>query len=331
MPGVRESRSSIAIWRFLAVVFPLSWALWVPVMVDKTNPVFLNLSGGPALAAMWVAAVHDARPRSSTARLLAFAALIPICWLICVASVSINSSPPASLQLKAMLLLPSVIPAWIISGAVSADSGVRRLVSGLVRSANWRWPVLAFLLIPAFLLTTAILGCTLRLPVINPAPNLGFAKLAGFSAIQFLHYFLFTSVGEEPGWRGFLLPRLQIRFSPLTASILVWLPWAIWHLPLDLGRRWSPAQFIEQRIVILLIYSILLTWLYNRSGGSLLVVAIVHGGTGSFLYLLPSSPPVMVPLAVVLLFLAVFSGRMWQKLPQANEADMPRSSEPELA
>lgn len=115
------------------------------------------------------------------------------------------------------------------------------------------------------------------------------------------------------------------------ASVLVWLPWAIWHLPLDIGRHWSAALFIEQRIVILLIYSILLTWLYNRSDGSLLVVAIIHGGTGSFLYLLPSSPPVIVPLAVVLLLLAMFCGRMWQKLPQSDEAAIRCNSEPESA
>ena len=210
MPEGRESRSFAGVWKFLAVVFPLSWALWAPVMLDRTNPVFLNLSGGPALAAMWVAAAHDARSRSSTARLLAFAALVPFCWLICVTSVAINSSPPASLQLKAALLLPSAIPAWIISGAISADSGVRRLLNGLERPTNWRWPILGFLLVPAFLLTTAILGHRLGLLVIHPGRNIGIGKLAGFLAIQFLHYFLFTSVGEEPGWRGLLLTRLQI-------------------------------------------------------------------------------------------------------------------------
>lgn len=330
MPEAGKSCPHAALWRFLALVFPLSWALWVPVMLDKTNPIFLNLSGGPALAAIWIAPAHDAKSKSM-ARLLAFAALIPVCWLVCVANVAINSSPPASMQFRAALLLPSAIPAWIISGAFSADSGVRRLLSGLVRPANWYWPLVALLLVPAFLLTTAVVGHSVGLPVVNPVRDLSLGKLGGISAIQFLHYFLFTSVGEEPGWRGFLLVRLQTRFSPLLASVFVWLPWAIWHLPLDLGRHWNVAQFLEQRVIILLIYSILLTWLYNRSGGSLLVVAIVHGGTGSFLYLLPSSPTVMVPLAVVLLFLAVFFGRMWQQLPRPDDAKTPSSAELDLA
>jgi membrane protease YdiL (CAAX protease family) len=46
-------------------------------------------------------------------------------------------------------------------------------------------------------------------------------------------FFVGGGVSEEPGWRGFLLPRLQDRFSPLVASLLVWFPWALWHAPLD--------------------------------------------------------------------------------------------------
>lgn len=306
------------VWKFLAIVFPISWALWVPVMMDKTNPVFLNLSGGPALAAILVAARHDARSRSNK-RMGLFAVLVVVCWLVCVASVAIGSG--ASLQFKAMLLVPSLIPAWIISGAVSPDSGVRRLLAGLLCPTNWHWPLLAFAIVPAFLLTTAGLGHGLGFTVVNPVHQLGPLKLVVFSMIQFLHYFFFTSVGEEPGWRGFLLARLQHRFSPLVASVLVWLPWAIWHLPLDIGRHWTAAEYIQQRVVILLIYSILLTWVYNRSQGNLLAVAAIHGGTGSFLYLLPSSPPLMVPLAIILLLLAIFGGRMWQRLPQPEVSE----------
>ena len=41
--------------------------------------------------------------------------------------------------------------------------------------------------------------------------------------VRFLHYLLFVAVYEEPGWRGFLLPRLQSRFSPLMARICHWI------------------------------------------------------------------------------------------------------------
>jgi len=304
----------VRVWTFLAIVFPLSWALWIPVMLDKTNPVFLNLGGGPALAAMWMAASRDGNTKNP-ARALAFAVLVPMCWLVVILNVAVNSNPPAPLQFNPGLLLPSAISAWIISGAFSADTGVRGMLRGLVAPQDWRGPVVALLIIPAFLLASALMGRSLGFPVANPAYGVTAAQWTGLAAIRFFHYVLFTAVFEEPGWRGFLLPRLQNRYSPLMASVLVWLPWAIWHLPLDFARPggWSLRMILQQRGVVLLIFSIVITWLYNRSRGGLLSAVVFHGATGSFLYVLPSSAPVMVPLAVILAFAAVMGGRMWRR------------------
>lgn len=99
------------------------------------------------------------------------------------------------------------------------------------------------------------------------------------------------------------------------ASVLIWLPWAIWHLPLDLTRPggWSLQAEFRQRVVVLLIFSVVITWLYNHSRNGLLSAIMFHGATGSFLYVLPYSAPLIVPLAVALLVYAILSGRMWRK------------------
>ena len=64
---------------------------------------------------------------------------------------------------------------------------------------------------------------------------------------------------EPPAWRGFLLPKLQERFSPLVASIFVWLPWAAWHAPLDfsggIGSNW--ALWVQVRLIYFIPITIL--------------------------------------------------------------------------
>ena len=54
--------------------------------------------------------------------------------------------------------------------------------------------------------------------------------------LEFLHVFLLTGgINEEPGWRGFALPRLQARYPVIVSVLIVWIFWAAWHLPLDLA------------------------------------------------------------------------------------------------
>ena len=320
MPETKGApRTFSGVWPFLAIVFPLSWALWVPVVLDKTNPVFLNLGGGPALSAMWVAAARDGNAKNR-ARPIAFALLVPACWLVVTLNGAVNFSPPAPLRFNPALLVPSALSAWIISGAFSSDRGIRSLLRSMAVPSDWRWPLAALPLVPSFVLATAFLGRALGLPVINPAPGLTAAQLSGLTAIRFFHYLLFTAIFEEPGWRGFLLPRLQARFSPLMASVLVWVPWAVWHLPLDLTRPgWGLRAIVQQRVVILLLYSVWITWLYNRARGGLLSAVIFHGGTGSFVYLLPSSPLLILPLGALLVLAFVIADRMWRRRPELGQ------------
>lgn len=71
---------------------------------------------------------------------------------------------------------------------------------------------------------------------------------------------------EEPGWRGYALPRLQARHTPLVATTLLGLAWGVWHVPL-----YGPAGF-----VVPLVLAFFYTWLFNRTGSVLLCV-LLHG------------------------------------------------------
>lgn len=95
----------------------------------------------------------------------------------------------------------------------------------------------------------------------------------------FIYNALFFGLGEEVGWRGFALPRFQNNLNALSASIVLTIFWALWHLPLFFYRPgytsmdWSG---IMGWVFSLLTGSILLTWLYNSSRASILICAIFH-------------------------------------------------------
>ena len=101
-----------------------------------------------------------------------------------------------------------------------------------------------------------------------------------FSALGFLVYNVVSfGYGEETGWRGFALPRLQARHGALASTLLLTAGWALWHLPLFLyrpGYLTMGIGGIAGWLFSLLTGAVLLTWLYNESRGSILVVAIFH-------------------------------------------------------
>ena len=85
---------------------------------------------------------------------------------------------------------------------------------------------------------------------------------------------------EEPGWRGYLTPRLMENFNPLISCALVGIVWVIWHLPLYFLDSWSGG---DQPILLFLLYaiplSVILTWLYNWSKQSIIPVMLLHSAT----------------------------------------------------
>ena len=113
-----------------------------------------------------------------------------------------------------------------------------------------------------------------------------------YLTIPIFFYVLFFSVlGEEIGWRGYALPRLQVRYGPLLASLIIGLLWGAWHLPLF----WLPGNFHQTiPLCLFLLQSVALatiyTWLYNHTQGSLLIVHLFHAASNVTLGLLPVLP-----------------------------------------
>jgi len=91
---------------------------------------------------------------------------------------------------------------------------------------------------------------------------------------MYLMTLLGAPVGEEPGWRGFLLPRLQAKLCPFMATIILGLIWASWHYPAWLLLSIDAPFWVF--LVQVMALTFLLTWLYNRTRGNLLVCILFH-------------------------------------------------------
>lgn len=189
----------------------------------------------------------------------------------------------------------------------------------------------------------------LRLEIVGQAQGIVLPLPGAFSAFRLpalsfwptylIQYLLFLvaegSLEEEPGWRGFALPRLEPRSGPLVGTLLLGVLWGLWHLPLffipftDFYGVSFGTDFVGHLIgsVPFVIWTIALavffTWVFNNTRGSLLLAMLLHASIntapGALLLKLFPSPPlaalfflslVLVWVVVALIVITATRGRL---------------------
>ncbi|MFD2521804.1 CPBP family glutamic-type intramembrane protease [Emticicia soli] len=173
-------------------------------------------------------------------------------------------------------LIASFISTYIYSGS----AGVKGLLGQCFKIKPFVYVLIA-LLSPFILMAIAVgMSYVINHKPIDLSAILSSKEFPGFNLLSFFIYnLIFFGFGEEVGWRGFALPRLQANMSALNASILLTLFWALWHWPLFFYRPSFMGMGFGGTIgwvFSLLTGSVLLTWLYNSSRASILVCAIFH-------------------------------------------------------
>ncbi|MCK4667391.1 CPBP family intramembrane metalloprotease [Candidatus Dependentiae bacterium] len=146
----------------------------------------------------------------------------------------------------------------------------------------------------------------------------------------FLTSFFFDGGGllEEVGWRGFVLPRLQKKFTPLKSSIILGVMWSLWHIPLKLNI-WPISDFIIFYFIFTveyILFCIVITYFYNRLGGSILIGVAIHGlindSSGVSRIFSPASPEMHSRLSAALgtvIFLGVVLFILYKEGPMLGK------------
>jgi membrane protease YdiL (CAAX protease family) len=324
---------------FFILTFAITWGLGFSYLAVYKGlfllaPLAFIATCGPALAGILITAVTDPQPREGAKRTFWIAFLIAwvVSALVFLAHNTFINHAPFS-PVMAGFALVSVAPvAFVISMAYSRISAVKRYLASLVRLRGvWGWSLLALVFhLGLVLLSIPLSGLLGRPPgAAHPLPevNLG---LAGLVAVKFLYQlFFFNATGEEAGWRGFALPRMQALTSPLAACLVLNIFWPLWHLFLWMaeGRPVSSPAYWARTYLELLPATITLAWFYNRSQGSILVAGIAHAAANTTFAFFPNLDwTVFTWIAAATALALVLVDRMWVKLPSETTSGVMEAS-----
>jgi uncharacterized protein len=266
-------------------------ALTLPQRIEKEIPGGLKVFPGRGSVNVTTAATAAQQQGAARKGLLArhplvsfFVIAYAFSWFVWVplalsqhgAGVQLFRSP---IGVSAAVTLASFVgpflSAFIMSGITEGRAGMGRLLRQLVL---WRvrpgWYLFALIGIPIIL----VLGV---IPM--PGALSSFQGLASLTPLPLLSLFVYVifhgPLGEEAGWRGFALARLQRLHGPLIGSLILGPLWALWHLPMFWVPAWKFPPTVLNLVLFVLAsipFTIIMTWIFNNTKGSLLIAVLVH-------------------------------------------------------
>jgi uncharacterized protein len=172
--------------------------------------------------------------------------------------------------LWAFLIWGPFLGGALVTAIADGRRGLRTFFGRIVR---WRvgiqWYAIALLLPPLFKLLAA--GLNIMISGAEFPATIHWLSQSDL-LISIIMAVFFISLGEEPGFRGFALPRYLTQYPALSASLIVGVLHAIWHIPLFITGDDAPVT----TAAIIISGSVLFTWLFNRTNGSVLIAILLH-------------------------------------------------------
>ncbi|PYJ67734.1 MAG: hypothetical protein DME76_14510 [Verrucomicrobia bacterium] len=196
-----------------------------------------------------------------------------ISWTAWIALFALHFSPftGAGRGLYVIAVIAPHAAALVITAVEDGRAGLRAFYHRVLRRVPFRWAIVAICVPPVIYLLRDVIFAGFGLP-----HGAFFHRLPRtLTALVFGQ--LVVVAGEEPGWRGFALPRLIARFGPIGGTLILGIAWAVWHLPLFAiaGTPQYGTGFLPFALM-LLAWSMVITLVVLRAQGSVIPAMLFH-------------------------------------------------------
>lgn len=311
---------------FFLLTYLISWTVWFisPVLSEDVEiQTLINYIGfyGPGVAAIIIAGATglNTQPAPTLRYWLTFTLSFLIVFIINLLSMDVLGIVRNSDSIMLMAAI-GLLAALVLSGPVSKNRGIRRLLRYVKKAkVHWKWYVVALLGVPILTLISLFVDLLLGGQFEPGFYSRPFYLYLYNRIILFLAIFIYGSgsLGQEPGWRGFALHRLLTKFNPLIASVIVGAIWTLWHAPLFFnGFYGGGAVALLIRFLWNIPLAIPFTWMYMKTKGSLLHVALLNttfNTLGVFVPMTVRSTLIFTGLSALSIIVIVIENRMWLK------------------
>lgn len=215
-----------------------------------------------------------------------FVLCFALAWAVWIPAGLLTPDSPAPVLVGAWA---PTVAALLLTWRAEGRSGVRTLLRALLR---WRVGAGYYAFAIFALLGVVALGLGVHVLLGGSPPTLADAAARFGFAPEDAHLFLAISplvflttvftggpIAEELGWRGYAQPRLQARLGAGPAGLVIGLVWSLWHLPMFRFFPFAVAGLpLLHYVALVTALGVLFAWLYNRTGGSVLLCMLLHGG-----------------------------------------------------
>lgn len=178
-----------------------------------------------------------------------------------------------------------VVAAFIVAGLIAGKVGVQQLITPI---RKWRVGIQWYLIVllgPSLMMVFSIYLYSLLGKGTGISTHVQVSSMIGEHFLALFIIFIYQSLivwGEEIGWRGFALPSLQGKYHPLLASVILGILWGGWHLPwFWIEGSVQQSMSVPFFILATVGYSIIYTWIYNGTRGSLLMMCLLHAANNT--------------------------------------------------